>query len=70
MINISLWMIARGFSQITVMFYIRAAAVTEYIIRKRELPIIVVTPHRSKYVKSGYVKLIIKRLKLEENDGN
>jgi predicted RNA binding protein YcfA (HicA-like mRNA interferase family) len=38
--------------------------------KKGEPPIIVVTPHHSKYVKPGYVKLIIKRLKLEEYDGN
>jgi len=38
--------------------------------KKGEFPIIVVTPHHSKHVKPGYVKLIVKRLKLEEDDGN
>jgi predicted RNA binding protein YcfA (HicA-like mRNA interferase family) len=35
--------------------------------KKGDFPIIVVTPHHSKYVKPGYVKLIVKRLKLEED---
>ncbi len=38
--------------------------------KKDNPPIIVVTPHHSKYVKPGYVKLIVNRLKLEEYDGN
>jgi hypothetical protein len=38
--------------------------------KRGEFPIIVVTPHYSKYVKPGYVKLIVDRLKLEEDDGN
>jgi predicted RNA binding protein YcfA (HicA-like mRNA interferase family) len=38
--------------------------------KKGDAPIIVIIPHHSKYVKPGYVQLIIKRLKLEEDDGN
>ena len=38
--------------------------------KKGEPPIIVITPHHSKYVKPGYVKLIVKRLNLEDDDVN
>ena len=38
--------------------------------KKGDAPLTVVTPHHTKYVKPGYVKLIIKRLKLEEHDGS
>jgi predicted RNA binding protein YcfA (HicA-like mRNA interferase family) len=34
--------------------------------KKGDTPVIVVTPKNNKYVKPGYVNLIIKRLNLEE----
>jgi hypothetical protein len=33
--------------------------------KKGDAPITIVSPHHSKYVKPGYVKLMVKRLKLE-----
>ena len=38
--------------------------------KRGEIPVVVVTPKNTRYVKPGYVERIIKMLKLEAEDGS